>query len=154
MPPPWPTARAIGKRPADGWAKARPSIGQPETRRAWPGDPYDLGWIAIDQEDWQEAARLNQESLDWAQRTGDPCAMYNALTNLGWSQMCLGVWDTAAALFNQAHELAQQAGHLKGIAVSQANLGWIALHQGDPARAVALARESLAAMPSPGREGV
>jgi predicted ATPase/transcriptional regulator with XRE-family HTH domain len=104
---------------------------------------YDLGWIAIDQAEWQEAARLNQESLGWAQRVGDPCAIYSALTNLGWAQMCLGAWDTAALLFDQGHELAQQAGHLKGIAVSQANLGWIALHQGDSARAAALARESL-----------
>jgi predicted ATPase/transcriptional regulator with XRE-family HTH domain len=104
---------------------------------------YDLGWIAIDRTEWQEAARLNQESLAWAQATGDPCAIFSALTNLGWTQMYLGAWAEAAALFDQAHQTAQQAGHIKGIAVSQANLGWIALHQGDPGRAATLAQESL-----------
>ncbi len=97
----------------------------------------------IIQENWPEAARLNQESFACAQAVGAPCAMVSALTNLGWSRMCAGAWEAAAALFEQAYEIAQQAGHVKGVAVSQAILGWIALHQGDTSSAAALARKSL-----------
>jgi hypothetical protein len=104
---------------------------------------FDLGWIAVDQAEWAEAARLNEESLRCARTAGDTCAMYSALTNLGWSQLCVGAWDAAAGLFGEAHELAERAGHVKGVAVSQANLGWIALHRGEMAQAATLARDSL-----------
>lgn len=104
---------------------------------------FDLGWIAVDNTAWGEAAQLNEESLALAREAEDLCAMYQALTNLGWVRMSVGQWKSAAALFEEAYALANRAGHIKGIAVSLANLGWVALHTGDTGRAAALGRDSV-----------
>lgn len=104
---------------------------------------FDLGWIAIDQEQWPDAIRLNQESLDLARAAGDACAMYQALTNLGWARLGLEAWAEAEGLFEAARGLAQGIGHSRGEAVSLANLGWVALHRQDLVAAASLARHSL-----------
>lgn len=103
---------------------------------------FDLGWIAIDQENWTDAIRLNQESLALAREVDDPYAMYQALTNLGWAHLCTGE-QSAETVFEEAHELAKSIGHTKGVAVSLANLAWIALRRGDWARSINLAQDSL-----------
>lgn len=104
---------------------------------------FDQGWVAGDLGDWVEAARLNQASLTLAREVEDSLATYRALTNLGWTWLCMEERDAAGPCFIEAYELAQRMGHTHGVAVSLANLGWIALYEGDNARAVSLAQESL-----------
>jgi predicted ATPase/class 3 adenylate cyclase len=104
------------------------------------------------QGDVAQARAYSQESLDLAQRVGEPFGIARALHELGEAAMEDEQFDQAVALFERAVSVAQQAGR-SGVG-SIVNMGYVALAQGDYERGKALSEQGLALARQEGRDNV
>ena len=106
---------------------ARLPAGSPR-QAAWI---HQLGIIAQDRGDYDEAARQYQRSLDIDERLGDQAGMAGSYHQLGVLAQARGDYDEAARQYQRALDISERIGDQAGTARSYHGLGLIVQHRGD-----------------------
>ena len=102
------------------------------------------GSLAFASGNFQDARRLNEESLAVSQRTGDQAGIAESLNSLGGVVAHQGDYGEAKTLIEESLKLRRQQEDQEGIAGSLNHLGMIANYQYEYDTAKALLQESLA----------
>lgn len=84
---------------------------------------WGASWLAMHQQDEDEARRLSEELLELSAATGNPLARRNALTGLGMVAGHEGRYAEALPIFQEALEFARAAGDPWILATSIFNVG-------------------------------
>jgi predicted ATPase/DNA-binding XRE family transcriptional regulator len=84
---------------------------------------WGASWLAMHQQDADEARRLSQELLELSARAGDPLVRRNALTGLGMVARHEGRYAEALPMFQETVELARAASDPWILATSIFNVG-------------------------------
>lgn len=104
---------------------------------------YRLGWIAMEESDW-EGARRHLEQAFACVKAGGFSALNDALVNLdGAVALFQGDLERAEELFRQAVALGKGLGKGSGLSLSLGNLSFVKLSRGDLSGAERDAREAL-----------
>ncbi len=117
------------------------SAGQPLAPRARA--LYGVGWLARDQDDYDQAAMYHDESLALFRELGDKRGISEALRGVGELALSRGEFERAKVLFEESHTLSQEIMDSRGRAWSLNHLGRVALEQGSNDQARALLEEGL-----------
>jgi tetratricopeptide (TPR) repeat protein len=83
---------------------------------------HQLGNLAEDTGDYDEARKLYQQSLEIDQQLGDKSGVSSSLHQMGMLAQDTGDYDEARKLYRQSLEINQQLGDKNGLALSQAQL--------------------------------
>ena len=97
-------------------------------RAAWI---HNLGILAQDRGDYDEAARQCQRSLDISERLGDQAGMATSYGQLGILAYLRGDYDEAARQCQRSLDIKERLGDQAGTAASYHQLGILAQNRGD-----------------------
>ncbi|HEX8599016.1 MAG TPA: tetratricopeptide repeat protein [Chloroflexia bacterium] len=103
----------------------------------------NLGLVAWNLEDYEEAYALNKESLEILRELGDKHGMARSLTGLGAIAYSQGNHAEAKAAYTEALQLFEEFGDRQSVAMMQNNLGEIALAQSDLNEATAYFKDGM-----------
>jgi len=84
---------------------------------------HNLGALAQDREDYDEAARQYQRSLDIKERLGDQAGMATTYHQLGALAQDRGDYDEAARQYQRALDIKERLGDQDGMATTYSQLG-------------------------------
>jgi non-specific serine/threonine protein kinase len=104
----------------------------------------DLGSLALDRGDYEQASSLLEESLRLHRELGSREDVIGVLDGLGVLASAKGDRDQAISFFSEALVLSRGLGNVRRTASSLGNLGITVLVHGDTEEATALLEESLA----------
>jgi len=111
---------------------ARLSADSPR-RAAWI---HQLGIIAQERGDYDEAARQFQRSLDINERLGNESGMASTYHHLGWLAQERGDYDEAARQYQRAGDISERLGDQAGLARSYSQFGILETDRGGPTASV------------------
>ncbi len=121
-------ARVLAERCVAVWR------GLPDCRGI--SDPLaTLGILAVIKGEFQRAADLFSEALEWARAEGDPYWEAASLVNLAEARWRHGLVDEAVGLLDQAADVAARSENDEIWLLATNNVGSIYIHRGDYARA-------------------
>jgi len=92
---------------------------------------YQLGILARDRGDYDEAARQYQRALDISERLGNQAIMASTYIQLGVLAYLRGDYDEAARQYQRALDINERLGHQAGMASTYHGLGMLAQYRGD-----------------------
>jgi len=104
----------------------------------------DLGSLALDRGDYEQATSLLQESLTLHRGLGSKGDLIGILDSLGVLASAKGDQEHSISYFGEALMLSRGTGNVRRTAATLGNLGIAMLAHGDPDQATALLDESLA----------
>ncbi len=104
----------------------------------------DLGSLALDRGDYEEATTLLEESLTLHRELGSKEEVVGVLNGLGVLTSAKGDREQSISFFSEALALSRGAGNVRKNATSLGNLGITMLVHGNPEQATVLLEESLA----------
>ena len=112
---------------------ADPRHPHPAARGLSPPGRYihQLGILAHDRGDYDEAARQYQRSLDIKERLGDQAGMASSYHQLGILAQDRGDYDEAARQYQRSLDINERLGNQAGMAISYHQLGILAQDRGD-----------------------
>jgi predicted ATPase/DNA-binding SARP family transcriptional activator len=102
-----------------------------------------LGWVALDQQDYEVARSVMEESLDLHRQTNNQVQIGRSLNFLATLARAQGDFQTAGRLWEEVSEVSLQAGDLWAVAISLANLARLQQIQGDLEAARSLFEQAL-----------
>ena len=98
------------------------------------GSYHQLGMLAQDRGDYDEAARQYQRSLDISERLGDQAGMATSYHQLGMLAQDRGDYDEAARQYQRSLDINERLGDQAGMAASYHQLGILAQAAGTTTR--------------------
>lgn len=104
---------------------------------------YQLGNLALEQQNLEEGTKFLYESLSMAQELGDLTLVANIKNRLGTVAAAQGETSRARSLYEESLETQKKLGNQLGVANSIVQLGSLAGEQGDLSEAQRLLQESL-----------
>ena len=119
------TAGTMRRPPASTSAPSTSTSGS-ATRPAWPRSYHQLGMLAQDRGDYEEAARQYQRSLDINERLGDQAGMASSYHQLGILAQDRGDYEEAARQYQRSLDISERLGNQAGMATSYHQLGILA----------------------------
>ena len=131
------TEAAVGQLHTWGAWDQEASLIHDTLTRLPPDSPRQARWIlqlgnlAQDRGDYDEAARQYQRTLDIRERLGDQAGMGDAYHNLGVLAQTRGDYDEAARQYQRSLEIDERLGDQAGMATSYGQLGNLAQDRGD-----------------------
>jgi tetratricopeptide (TPR) repeat protein len=102
-----------------------------ETSKRRPVWIQQLGILAHDRGDYEEAERRYHQSLEINERLGNQTGMANSYHNLGILAQNRGDYEEAERRYHQSLEIKEPLGNQTGMANSYHNLGTLAQNRGD-----------------------
>jgi tetratricopeptide (TPR) repeat protein len=102
-----------------------------------------LALMAVEQEDYERAEALWEESLALGRKLGDRQLMIAALLNMGYTRTVRGDFERAGALLEEDLAIARESRDPSGTAMALLTLGIVATRRGDHGHAKALLDEGL-----------
>ncbi|MDQ5825029.1 MAG: tetratricopeptide repeat protein [Chloroflexota bacterium] len=103
----------------------------------------NLGLVAWNLEDYEQAYALNKESLEILRELGDKHGMARSLTGVGAIAYSQGNHAEAKAAYTEALHLFEEFGDRQSVAMMQNNLGEIALAQSSLSEATAYFKDAM-----------
>ncbi len=104
---------------------------------------HQLGILAQDRGDYDEAARQYQRALDIFERLGDQAGMASGYHQLGALAQARGDYDGAARQYQRSLDIEERLGNQAGMAASYSQLGSLAYGRGDYDEAARQVQRSL-----------